>query len=266
MKIDVNGASVHLATGGKEFDATKPTVVFLHGSGMDHRAFALQTRWFAFNGFSVLAPSFPGHSLSHGAACESIEDSAAWLNDLLLALKVEQAHIIGHSQGFLTALEFGRHYPEKLRSLAGIGTADAIPVNPALIETASSNPTQAAEMMLQWGFGEQTHMGHSPTPGMQPIAIGRQIMRANPLAADLRSCAAYQNGAQASEQIQCPTAMLLAGQDKMTPIKAGKAAAARLKARVIEFNNFGHMLPIEAPKQVLAALKEFIVAIEKEHD
>ena len=62
MKLHVNGISTYAATGGKEFDSTLPTVLFIHGSGMDHRAWALQTRWFAFHGYSVLAPDFPGHS------------------------------------------------------------------------------------------------------------------------------------------------------------------------------------------------------------
>ncbi len=264
MKITLNEAAVHLATGGKEFDSALPTVVMLHGSGMDHRAFALQTRWFAFNGFSVIAPDFPGHSLSNGMPCTSIEESASWLSGLLAALDVQHCHLVGHSQGFLTALEFAAQHSAKTKSLIGIGTADAISVNPALIETAKENPTQAAEMMLQWGFGDQVHLGYSPTPGMQPIATGRQIMRANPLAEDLVCCANYINGAHASENIQCPAAMLLAGQDKMTPFKAGLATAKRLNANTFEFPEFGHMLPIEAPKQVLSVLKEIIVAVEKQ--
>ncbi len=76
MKVSVNGAEIHVATGGKEFDSSLPTVLFLHGSGLDHRSWALQTRWFAYNGYSVLAPDFPGHSLSAGEALTSIEESA----------------------------------------------------------------------------------------------------------------------------------------------------------------------------------------------
>ena len=56
MYLDVRGRKTYAATGGKDFDPSLPTVMFVHGSGLDHRSWALQTRWFAFNGYSVLAP------------------------------------------------------------------------------------------------------------------------------------------------------------------------------------------------------------------
>jgi pimeloyl-ACP methyl ester carboxylesterase len=263
MKLMVNGFETHVATGGKDFDASLPTVLFLHGSGLDHRGWALQTRWFAYNGFGVLAPDFPGHSLSKGDACTSIEQSGEWLVDFLDAAGVSAAHIVGHSQGFLSALEAAKLRPSALKSLTGIGTSAAIPVNPMLIETAQKSPFKAAEMMLQWGFGNKMHIGASATPGMQPIAIGRQIMGNNPLAADLQCCADYSGGAEVVNHLKVPSAMILAGQDKMTPLKAGRAIAETLKAKLTILKDYGHMLPIEAPKEVLVALREFIVSVEE---
>ena len=55
MNIVVNTHNTFIATGGCAFDAKKPTVVFIHGSGLDHRSWALQSRWFAFHGFSVFS-------------------------------------------------------------------------------------------------------------------------------------------------------------------------------------------------------------------
>lgn len=263
MKLMVNGVETHVATGGKAFDANLPCVLFLHGSGLDHRSWALQTRWFAYNGFSVLAPDFPGHSLSRGEPCTAVEDSANWLSDLLAIAEVAEAHIVGHSQGFLSALELAKLKPTAVKSLIGVGTAAGIPVNPVLIETAKESAMKAAEMMLQWGFGYQTLLGVSPTPGMQPIAIGRQIMGNNPLAVDLQCCADYNGGEGAARLISAPSAMILAGQDKMTPMKAGLAVAEALGAELTVLNEYGHMLPIEAPKKVLVALREFILSVEK---
>ena len=136
MYIDVNGEQAYAATGGKEFDPALPTVMFVHGSGLDHRSWALQTRWFAYNGYSVLAPDLPGHSLSGGKALESIEEMGAWLADFLRATGAKPVHAVGHSQGFLDVLELARQAPELLKSITGIGTAGRIPVNPALIEAA----------------------------------------------------------------------------------------------------------------------------------
>lgn len=258
MEIQVRGSKTYASTGGKEFDSSLETVLFVHGSGLDHRSWALQTRWFAFNGFSVLAPDLPGHSQSEGKPLESIEEMGAWLSDFIDAAGIQKAHVVGHSQGFLVALELARRAPEKITTLTGIGTAGAIPVNPALIEAALISAGQAAEMLLEWGFGNRSHMGVSAVPGMQPIAIGRQIMSKNPLAADLQACANYTDGEDVASNLDVTSHLIFAGQDRLTPLKAGKVLAEKLRASYVVIEGYGHMLPIEAPRQVLHQLRESI--------
>ena len=262
MYLKVRGDTIYTATGGRDFDAKLPTVMFVHGSGLDHRSWALQTRWFAYNGYSVLAPDLPGHSLSEGKALESIEDMGAWLADFVRATGSEQVHAIGHSQGFLDVLEMARQAPELLKSITGVGTAGAIPVNPALIEAAKNSAADAAEMLLMWGFGPDAQFGISAVPGMQPIAIGRQIMASNPLYEDLVACGAYTNGKEVAADIDVPSQLILARKDKLTPVKAGMAFAEELGAKVTIIERYGHMLPIEAPRQTLQKLRELIGSLE----
>jgi pimeloyl-ACP methyl ester carboxylesterase len=260
MELQVRDDRAYTATGGKDFDNSLPTVLFVHGSGLDHRSWALQTRWFAYNGYSVLAPDLPGHSLSGGEPLESIEEMGLWLVDLLNAADVQSAHVVGHSQGFLCALELARQAPEKVKSLTGIGTAGAIPVNPALIEAAQESAGNAAEMLLQWGFGNRSHLGMSAVPGMQPIAIGRQIMSNNPLATDLQACANYSSGNEVASTLDIPSYLIFAGEDRLTPLKAGKVLAQNLKAEYSVIEDYGHMLPIEAPRRCLHRLRESIAS------
>jgi len=267
MELTVNKQKIYAATGGKDFDPTLPTVIFLHGSGLDHRSWALQTRWFAYHGYSVLAPDLPGHSLSEGTACETIEQSADWLAQFLDAANVKAAHIVGHSQGFLTALEFAKHNPDRVLSLTAIGTAAAIPVNQALIHTAKASSAKAAHMMVNWGFGPAAHRGISAVPGMQPIGIGRAIMSANPLAADLQACADYKGGPDAVAGLgNIPSCCVLATDDKMTPMKAGLKLAEAMGVAPVILSGYGHMLPIEAPKQTLSALRDFISSVQTRSD
>ena len=258
MKLEVAGSAVYAATGGKTFDSGLPSVVFIHGSGLDHRSWALQTRWFAYNGYSVLAPDLPGHSLSAGHALTTIQDMGQWLLQLLDSAELERAHLVGHSQGFLCALEAAGQQPERIISLSGVATAAAIPVNPVLIETAQRSALEAADLMLRWGFGQDAQMGVSAVPGMQPIAIGRRIMGSNPLAVDLQACADYAAGAEVAQSVSLPSQLVLAGKDRMTPLASGRQLAEWLDAETQVIDGYGHMLPIEAPKQTLQALSGFI--------
>ena len=148
MNIVVDGVNIFVATGGCAFDQKKPTVVFVHGSGLDHRTWALQARWFAFHGFSVLAPDLPGHSLSDGEPLKSIESMGRWLVKTIKHSGAESVHLVGHSQGFLVALEAAVLLEGKLKSLTAVASAASIPVNEALVETAKKSASDAADMLL----------------------------------------------------------------------------------------------------------------------
>ena len=85
MELQVDGKKVFAATGGKPFDASLPVVIFVHCAGMDHTVWALQTRWFAWHGRSVLAVDLPGHGKSDGPALQSIGEICSWLIRLIEA-------------------------------------------------------------------------------------------------------------------------------------------------------------------------------------
>ena len=61
MKFKVNGHEVFASTGGRPFDKKKPLIIFVHGSGLTHMTWVLQTRYFAFHGYNSLAIDLPGH-------------------------------------------------------------------------------------------------------------------------------------------------------------------------------------------------------------
>ena len=88
MQLTVNGIDTFVATGGREFDKSLPSIVLLHGAGFDHTTWALHSRWFAHHGFGVLAPDLPGHGRSGGAPLATIADMADWTAALLDAAGV----------------------------------------------------------------------------------------------------------------------------------------------------------------------------------
>ena len=142
MKLRVDGKPAFAATGGAPFRKGQPCVVFVHGAGMYHIVWALQARYFAYHGNSVLAIDLPGHGASKGPALTSIEAMGAWLLRVLDAKGVDQAILVGHSMGALVALEAAAQAPKRVEKLALLGGAGEIPVSPAPARTRGFRRSQ----------------------------------------------------------------------------------------------------------------------------
>src|ERR1700712_749334 len=123
MQRAVNGVETFVATGGRDFDSSLPTIVLLHGAGFDHTTWALHSRWFAHHGCGVLAPDLPGHGRSSGPPLTTIANMADWTASLLDAAGAAKARLIGHSMGSLIALETASRHPTRVSALSLIGTA-----------------------------------------------------------------------------------------------------------------------------------------------
>src|ERR1700734_2573134 len=155
MQLSVNGVDTFVATGGREFDVSQPTVVLLHGAGFDHTTWALHTRWFAHHGYGVLAPDLPGHGRSSGTPVPTIAGMADWTAALLDAAGVAKAWLVGHSMGSLIAIEAAARHPQRVSALSLIGTAATMTVGPDLLKAAEANDASAIDMVSIWGLGFQ---------------------------------------------------------------------------------------------------------------
>jgi pimeloyl-ACP methyl ester carboxylesterase len=259
MQLTVNGIDTFVATGGREFDSSLPTVVLLHGAGFDHTAWALHSRWFAHHGFGVLAPDLPGHGRSAGAPLSTITEMADWTAALLDAAGAAKAKLIGHSMGSLVALETAARYPARVSALSLIGTAAIMTVGPDLLKAAEANDHAAIDMVSIWGLGFAAELGGSLAPGLWMHSGAQRVLEAcrpGVLFSDLSACNAYQNALAAAAQVAVPTTLILGERDMMTPARAGKALAAALpNARTITLRGAGHMIMTERPDELLAALQ-----------
>ena len=194
MKFQVNNKEVFASTGGQPFDKNKPLLIFVHGSGLSHITWVLQTRYFAFHGYSVLAIDLPGHGDSEGPPLKSIEDMADWVSDVISSVGYNEASLIGHSQGCLVLLECASRYPEKIKSLSLMGGAGAIPMNPELLSLAEDGNPKAVELMMDWAHGPGGHFGGHPVPGLHHINLGATIVKngsVKVLGVDFRACDNY---------------------------------------------------------------------------
>ena len=141
MIITINSQPAYAYTGGKAFNAQLPTAVFIHGAQNDHSVWALQTRYFAHHGFSVLAVDLPDHGRSKGQPLNTVEAMADWLNALLQSVGVQRAVLIGHSMGSLIALETANRAKALVAGVALVGTAFPMKVSPLLLEASEHRIT-----------------------------------------------------------------------------------------------------------------------------
>jgi pimeloyl-ACP methyl ester carboxylesterase len=262
VELVVAGKPVFVSTGGKAFDPVHPTVVFLHGAGMDHTEWMLQARFFAHHGRGVLAVDLPGHGRSAGPAVRSIAELADWLVALLDAAKVERAALVGHSMGALIALETAARAPTRVWAVALLGAATKMPVHPDLQKAAEANDDAAADLVASWGFGRRAHVGGARAPGIWMLGSGVRLLQRAPngaLAAGLAACNAYQGALAAAPRVNCPTLLLLGEIDRMTPPAGARDIATRIAdSRTIILPGAGHMMMVEQTDQTIDALAEII--------
>ena len=259
MRVSVNGIETFVATGGRPFDPALPTIVFLHGAGMDHSVWALQTRWFAHHGYGVLAPDLPGHGQSGGAPLPTIAAMADWTAALIAAASASRARLVGHSMGSLVALEAAARHPAKITEISLIGTAATMTVGPDLLKAAEANDAAAIDMVSIWGLGFRAGLGGNTAPGLwMHVGAQRVLEQARPdvLFNDLKACNDYRDALAAAGRITAAATFILGERDMMTPAKAGRALAAALpQSRTVVLRGAGHMMMVERPDEVLAALR-----------
>jgi pimeloyl-ACP methyl ester carboxylesterase len=270
MQFNVNNASTYCYTGGKPFDAAKPTVVFIHGVLNDHSVWILQSRYLAHHGYNVLAVDLPGHCRSAGEAPDSVEVAADFIVALLDAAGVAKAALVGHSWGSLIALEAAARLGERITHLVLVGTAYPMKVSPALLETSLNDPHKALQMINVFSRSTLAAPPSALGPGTwvfgASMALGRRVLASNTQVnvfhRGFSACDTYANGEAAMAQVQCPVLMVLGAQDQMTTPKAAQLLiqTARTNGKTIDVLQLpvGHHQMTEAPEQTLAALRQFL--------
>ena len=272
MHLCTPNGQLYAYTGGKDFDAAKPTVVFIHGVLGDHSVWILQSRYLAHHGWNVLAIDLPGHGKSGGQAPASVEQAADAIAELLDTAGVQKAALVGHSWGSLIALEAAARLQQRISHLVLVGTAFPMKVSPALLDTSLKDPMQAIKMINV--FSRATLA--PPPSGLGPgtwvygtsMALNRRILASNRevnvFHRGFLACDQYANGLQAMAALSCPVLFVLGQQDQMTTPKAAQSLIEQARTsgkthRVVKVP-MGHHQMYESPDETLQALKDFLQA------
>ena len=262
MFTTVHKLKAYAYTANRPMKDLQPTIVLIHGAANDHSVWALQSRYFAYHSWNVLAVDLPGHGKSEGAAVSDVGALADWIFAFLTAVGIQKCSIAGHSMGSLVGLETAARYPSAVSRLAMIGTAVPMPVSEGLLSTSAANPHAAYEMINVFSHSSRAQLGGNRVPGTWMMGNSLRLMERSAdgvLHADFTACNTYAGGLEAASKVKCPVLMVLGERDLMTPARAAAEAAEKLGgASVVTLKGAGHSLMSEQPDAVLDALIDFV--------
>jgi len=113
----------------KRASADTPAAICLHGSGACSVVWSYQVSRLSKQ-IRIIAPDLPGHGQSQGAALESAESYARWVDRFAQALELDAFFLLGHSFGGAIVQEYARLYPEKLKGMILIATGAKFKLSP----------------------------------------------------------------------------------------------------------------------------------------
>ena len=262
MELSIQGKQAFAYTAAHDIDPAKRSIVFVHGAGLDHSWWGLQSRYFGYHGFNVLAVDLPAHGRSEGPALTAIGEMADWVKQAMDAAMIKSAAVVGHSMGALTALEFAARYPENAERIALIGVAYPMKVSDGFLDAALRNDPAAYDMDTIWAHAAQVPLSANPNPGMW--MYGDTLARLSRLApgvlhAGLAACNSYAGGAEAAAKVKCPALFVLGARDMMTPPRGAKALQEAIaNSATVQVAVSGHSLMAESPDATLDALIGFL--------
>ncbi len=240
-------------------------LVLLHGFPLDHGMWRQQIDALS-TGARVIAPDLRGFGQSElGSGAMTMERMADDIGALLDGLGIREPVVLaGFSMGGYVAFQFCKRFPDRVRGLILCDTramADSPEAAAGRVQTAAKvlehGAGVTAEAMLPKMFGPRTVAAN---PGL--VAQTRAMMLAcSPagIAAALQAMAARSDARALLPTLGVPCLILVGEHDAISSAAEMREIADAIPGaeyRVVA--EAGHLLPLEKPAEVNAAIERFI--------
>ncbi len=263
MFIEIDGEQTFCSTGGREYDAAQPNIVFIHGAALDNTVWTLFARYYARRGYNVFALDLPGNGHSQGMPIADVEGMASWVARIMDALSIEQASVVGHSMGSLIGLQMAGTLGDRVQRVALVSVALPMGVAPPFLEAAKSNAQSAIDMFCLYGVGYAAQLGCNPIAGVNVLNSSvRLVERASKgiMYAGLNACDKYRPAQSTLEAVRCPVTIIQGEEDMMTPLRSANKLASNLAdCEVVQIGECGHMCMSEKPEETHRALQHALL-------
>jgi pimeloyl-ACP methyl ester carboxylesterase len=169
------------------------------------------------------------------------------------ATGTNRAVLVGHSMGGAVSQMTALTHPERVAGLVLVGTGARLRVLPLILDELLDDPESAMDAITHYSWAEGA-----------PDALtqrGRETLSRTPpqvTHGDLLACDNF-DVMDRLNKITTPTLVISGTADLLTPHKYGLYLAQRIPgARLVSIDGGGHMMALEQPHVVAAAVREFI--------
>ena len=251
----------------------RPTLIMLHGGpGFDHTVFkqpvfapltqVAQVVYYDHRGNGRSDPSTPDRW--------NLDTWADDLHALCNVLGIERPVVYGASFGGFVALNYALHHPEHPSKLILSSTAAHIHLERSFAMFERFGGPDARDVAERfWRDPTAEHFEEYRrvclplyTQREQPQEVQARVTHRLDVAAHFRrSGEMHFDFREQLQSIQCPVLVMAGLLDPMVTIEDARELAAGLPpetTQLLEFENAGHMLPLEEPEAVIAAITNFI--------
>lgn len=284
LRPDVIGKILTMSDGARlrvVEQGTGPAIVLIHGITLAASIWHYQLPELAASGYRVVAYDQRGHGDSTvGGEGLTLDRLAADLAEVLDALDLSSAVLVGHSMGGMVALRYlaGDRVAATGRGRIGALALVATSANPvvgsgipgARAVVAAARPflsrTAWATSRLpgpSLGGGDLSFLLARVTFGDEPstsqVALTRDITAAVPakVAAELLAEIVRYDEFATLELLRLPTAIVVGTNDLMTPVRHARIMADVIDdADLVLLEGCGHMVMLERPRELAAALEQ----------
>jgi pimeloyl-ACP methyl ester carboxylesterase len=230
---------------------TSPPVALIHGAGGSHQHWLHQVRGLPSS--RAIALDLPGHGRSEGDGRDSIVAYGDWLVTFLDAAGLEEAVLVGHSMGGAIALDVALRYPPRVAGLGLVATGARLRVAPVILEGFRQQPDATVDLISRWAFG--------PDVPEATLRMGRSQMAQTPAEVfynDFAACDAF-DAMDHLAKIEAPALVMCGTADKMAPVKYATFLRNQIAGASLHLvEGAGHMVMVERPEEVTAALSGFV--------
>jgi pimeloyl-ACP methyl ester carboxylesterase len=259
--VDVEGARLYYEAAGQG-----EPVILIHGGFLDRRMWDGQFETFAQD-YRVIRYDVRAHGLSHTDSVSFADHED--LYDLMVALDVPSATLVGLSMGGMIAIDFALTYPESTSGLVLVGPGvSGYPLDNETMQEYVEALTGAFESGGLLAASEIFARYWCDGPQRQPADVDPRVRgKVLEMLAGSEERWRYWQLSQPPDppaydrlgQIAAPTLLLLGGIDMPIIAEIGELIAQRVPgARKVMIDDVAHMVNMERPEQFNALVREFL--------